>query len=58
MEYKSGEECPPSDKELLYLGFESWQIARVRQLDIKAQWIVYYEYARLLMEGDESLLDF
>jgi hypothetical protein len=58
MEYKSGEECPPSDQELLYLGFETWQIARVRLLDTKSQWIMYHEYSRLLMEGDDLSLNF
>jgi hypothetical protein len=58
MGYEHGESCIPSDSELLYLGFEDWQIFKLRQLPAESQRIVYDEFLRLLMEGDDSLLDF
>jgi len=57
MEYESREDCIPSDSDLLYLGFETWQMVQMRKLSIESQWVVYDEYLRILMEGDDALLD-
>ena len=43
---------PPTDDSLLYLGFELWQIATIREYDIAVQWFVYDEQLRSLMSED------
>jgi len=49
---KNRELCPPSDEELVYLGFEPWQISLLRKLNIPLQWDAYDEFVRRLMGGE------
>jgi len=47
------ENSAPTTEELLYLGFENWQINLVKQLPINLQWEAYDEFIRRLMtDGD------
>jgi len=47
------ENSAPTTDELLYLGFENWQIKLVRQLPIDLQWEAHDEFIRRLMtDGD------
>jgi hypothetical protein len=43
----------PTDDELIYLGFEEWQVALVRKLSPDMQWVAHDEYIRrLMLDGD------
>ena len=45
---------PPDPSEMAYLGFEPWQIASVQRLPVDIQWVVYEEFIRRLMSGEET----
>ena len=43
----------PSIEELIYLGFEPWQISIIQKLPIELQWEAHDEFIRRLMSNDD-----
>jgi hypothetical protein len=52
MDGNRDQSVPPTDESLVYLGFELWQIATIREYDMAVQWFVYDEQLRSLMSED------
>ena len=51
--YKDRDNSAPTDDELIYLGFEQWQIRLMREFSPDLQWVVHDEFIRRLMAGDD-----
>lgn len=51
--YKDRDNSAPTYEELVYLGFEPWQIKLIQKLPPDVQWVVHDEFIRRLMNGDD-----